>query len=72
MLIGLLSEENYSQEHAVIDEVERLGADTITIGEHDATVCFNSGLPESIRGVLYLPVLQLFALYRALAFWAQC
>jgi glucosamine 6-phosphate synthetase-like amidotransferase/phosphosugar isomerase protein len=45
-----------------------LGAETITIGEQNATVCFNSELPESIRGVLYLPVLQLFALYRSIAF----
>ena len=68
ILVGLLSEENYPQEHAVLDEAARLGAETITLGERDATVSFNSGLPESIRGVLYLPVLQLIALYRSLAF----
>jgi glutamine---fructose-6-phosphate transaminase (isomerizing) len=68
MVIGLLSEENYSQERAVLDDAERLGAETITIGEQEATICFNSGLSESIRGVLYLPVLQLIALYRSLAF----
>jgi glucosamine--fructose-6-phosphate aminotransferase (isomerizing) len=30
-------------------------------------VSFDSGIPESIRGVLYLPVLQLMAFYRSLA-----
>jgi len=68
MVIGLLSEENYFQEQAVLDEVKRLGAETITIGEQEATFCFNSGLPESIRGILYLPVLQLIAVYRSLVF----
>lgn len=67
LVIGLLSEENYSQERAVLDEVEQLGGKTFTLGERDATICFNSGLPEAIRGVLYLPVLQLVALYRSLA-----
>jgi len=67
LVIGLLSEENYSQERAVLDEVEQLEGKTITLGERDATICFNSGLPEAIRGVLYLPVLQLVALYRSLA-----
>jgi glucosamine--fructose-6-phosphate aminotransferase (isomerizing) len=68
MVFGLLSEENYSQEQAVLDEVKQLGAKTITLGEKEATFCFNSGLPETIQGPLYLPVLQLIALYRSLAF----
>ena len=68
MVIGLLSEENYAQEQAVLDQAKQLGAETITIGEKDAKVCFNSGLAEPIRGVLYLPVLQQLALYRSLAF----
>ena len=36
-------------------------------GEKDADVQFESGIPESVRGVLYLPVLQLMAFYRSLA-----
>jgi glutamine---fructose-6-phosphate transaminase (isomerizing) len=68
MVIGLLSEENIEQEQAVLDEVHKLGGEIVTIGERDTMFCFNSGLPESIRGVLYLPILQLFAVYRSLAF----
>jgi glucosamine--fructose-6-phosphate aminotransferase (isomerizing) len=68
MVIGLLSEDNNFQEQAVLNEVKLLGAKTVTIGEKEATFCFDSGLPESIRGVLYLPVLQLIALHRSLAF----
>jgi glutamine---fructose-6-phosphate transaminase (isomerizing) len=30
-------------------------------------VAFKSGIPESVRSVLYLPVLQLMAFYRSLA-----
>jgi glucosamine--fructose-6-phosphate aminotransferase (isomerizing) len=30
-------------------------------------VAFNSGLPENVRGVLYLPVLHLMAYARALS-----
>jgi glucosamine--fructose-6-phosphate aminotransferase (isomerizing) len=52
----------------VLDDVERLGGKTLTLGEQKATVCFNSGVTETVRGVLYLPVLQLLAFYRSLAF----
>jgi glucosamine--fructose-6-phosphate aminotransferase (isomerizing) len=68
MVIGLVSEDIRFQEQAVLDEVKQLGAQTITLGERDATFCFNSGSPEILRGVLYLPMLQLFALYRSLVF----
>jgi len=33
----------------------------------DHLVCFDSGLPELAREVLYLPVLQLLTYYRAVA-----
>jgi len=67
VVVGLLSEKNVSHEKAVSDEMQALGAKTVTLAESDAEVAFESLIPESVRGVLYLPVLQLMALYRSLA-----
>jgi glucosamine--fructose-6-phosphate aminotransferase (isomerizing) len=36
------------------------------IGEGEADVCFESNIPECVRGVLYLPILQLMAFYRSI------
>jgi glutamine---fructose-6-phosphate transaminase (isomerizing) len=44
-----------------------LGATVASLGESDADVEFRSEVPESVRGVLYLPVLQLMAFYRSAA-----
>jgi glucosamine--fructose-6-phosphate aminotransferase (isomerizing) len=67
MLIGLLSEANSSHEQAVLDEMQALGGRLLTLGETNADVAFSSGLPEAVRDVFYLPVLQLLAYYRAVA-----
>ena len=67
VMIGLLSETNFSLESAVLDEMKQLGADVLTLGESNTDVAFTSGLPEDIRDVLYLPVLQLLAYYRSVA-----
>jgi len=67
VVVGMLSDANRIQEAKVLSEMEMLGAKVASLGESDADVCFNSGIPESIRGVLYLPVLQLMAFYRSLA-----
>ena len=40
-------------------------AGAIRRGEAEADVCFESNIPESVRGVLYLPILQLMAFYRS-------
>ena len=45
--------------------MKTLGGTVIRLGEQDADVVFRSGIPESVRGVLYLPVLQLMAFYRS-------
>ena len=66
-MIGLLSETNHSLELAVLDEMKQLGANILTTGECNTEVAFASGLPEDIRDVLYLPVLQLMAYYRSVA-----
>jgi glutamine---fructose-6-phosphate transaminase (isomerizing) len=67
VVVGLLSEANRSHERAVLNEMEALGGKTVSLAESQADISFDSGIPESARGVLYLPVLQLMAFYRSLA-----
>jgi fructoselysine-6-P-deglycase FrlB-like protein len=55
------------REAAVLEDVRRLGGHTLTIGEAATDVAFGSQLPEPVRNVLFLPVLQLMACYRAQA-----
>jgi glucosamine--fructose-6-phosphate aminotransferase (isomerizing) len=66
MVIGLLSERNQSHEARVLEEMRDLGGKTLGLAETGADIAFESGVPEAGRGVLYLPVLQLLAYYRAL------
>lgn len=66
-VVGLVSESNFAHEKAVLDEMADLSARTIALGESGVDFAFQSTLPESIRGALYLPPLQLMAFYRALA-----
>ncbi len=66
MLVGLLSESNAGRESTVLDEMRLLGGRTISLAEIQADVCFESRVPECVRSVLYLPVLQLLAFHRAL------
>ena len=51
----------------VLSEMKTLGGTVTGVGETEAGICFESGIPESVRGVLYLPVLQLMAFYRSVA-----
>lgn len=67
VVIGMLSEVNFSHEQAVLNEMQALGGKIVGLAEKGAEVSFQSGLPESVRGSLYLPVLQLVAFYRSLA-----
>lgn len=67
VIAGLCSDKNRNHEMAVLKEMDAMGARIFTLGESDTEVTFKSGIPESICGVLYLPVLQLMALYRAYA-----
>ncbi|MHC1783693.1 MAG: SIS domain-containing protein [Anaerolineaceae bacterium] len=64
-VIGLISEMAYEFEMAVLDDVRKLGGRVLTIGENKTDIEFKSGLPENVRSVLYLPILQLFAYHRA-------
>jgi len=67
VVVGMLSDMNRAHEAKVLSEMEILGGTVVSLGEKEADVEFNSGVPESVRGVLYLPVLQLMAFYRSLA-----
>jgi glucosamine--fructose-6-phosphate aminotransferase (isomerizing) len=66
-VVGLLSDANRAPESKVLSEMKALGGAVASLGESDAEVEFGSGLPAGVRGVLYLPVLQLMAFYRSMA-----
>ena len=67
VVVGMLSDSNRMHEMKVLSEMKMLGGTVASLGESEADVCIESGIPESIRSVLYLPVLQLMAFYRSLA-----
>ena len=66
-VVGLLSDATRTHEEAVLRQMRELGGRILGLAESGADVTFGSGLPEAVRGVLYLPVLQLMAYYRALS-----
>ena len=66
-VIGMRSSENSDLEQTVLDEMRLLGGQTLSLGESDTDIVFESYLPEEVRNVLYLPTLQLMAYYRAVA-----
>jgi glucosamine--fructose-6-phosphate aminotransferase (isomerizing) len=67
LIVGMLSDINRRHEQAVLDDMARLGGRVLSLGDMDTNVSFDSRLPESIRNVLYLPVLQIMAYYRSIA-----
>ena len=67
LMVGLLSESQRQHEQQVLDEMAGLGGRILALGETGADVSFDSGVAEALRGVLYLPVLQMMAYYRAQA-----
>lgn len=67
VVLGLLSDANRVHEAKVLSEMKALGGTVTGLGEADAEIVFESGVAESVRGVLYLPVLQLMAYYRSVA-----
>jgi glucosamine--fructose-6-phosphate aminotransferase (isomerizing) len=67
LVVGLLSDRVRAHEAAVLDEMRGLGARALSLGEQGADIAFSCGIPEVVRNVLYLPVLQLLAYYRARA-----
>jgi glucosamine--fructose-6-phosphate aminotransferase (isomerizing) len=67
VVVGMLSDANHVHEAKALSEMRMLGGTVAALGEAEADVCFESNIPEEVRGVLYLPVLQLMAFYRSLA-----
>ncbi|MCS7010163.1 MAG: SIS domain-containing protein [Anaerolineales bacterium] len=67
MLFGMLSQENRRYEQDVLQEMQALGGHTVSLGEGEADIRFAAGLSDLINLVLYLPVLQMIAVYRSLA-----
>ncbi len=67
VVVGMLSEVNGVHESRVLSEMKALGGTVISLGDSEADIEFKSGIPENVRGVLYLPVLQLMAFYRSVA-----
>jgi glutamine---fructose-6-phosphate transaminase (isomerizing) len=67
LIVGLLSDKNSGHEQTVLNEMQAKGGRILSLAETGAQVIFESGLPESLRNVLYLPVLQLIAYYRSMA-----
>ncbi len=67
VVVGMVSESNLSHEKAVMNEMQALGGKIVALAESEADVSFMSQVPEQVRGVLYLPVLQLMAYHRSLA-----
>lgn len=76
LIVGLISPEACQQEAAVLRQMHGQGAKVLAISEADYGlnlaawshfVHLQSGLPAWARPVVYLPVLQLMAYYRAMA-----
>jgi glucosamine--fructose-6-phosphate aminotransferase (isomerizing) len=67
LVVGLQSSINEERESAVLADVKALGGRVIEIAEKGDSVQFKSGLDESIRNVLYLPVGQMIAYERSLS-----
>ena len=67
VVVGMLSDVNRVHEAKVLEEMRALGGTVASLGESEADVPFESNIPEQVRGVLYLPVLQLMAFYRSVA-----
>jgi glucosamine--fructose-6-phosphate aminotransferase (isomerizing) len=65
VVVGMLSDRNRAHEAKVLSEMEMLGGTLLSLGEQDAHISFESTVPESVRSVLYLPILQLMAFYRS-------
>lgn len=76
LVVGLLSDQAFPQEAAVLRDMQRRGARVLALAEARGSLELStgshfvelaSGLPQGLRPVIYLPVLQLMAYYRAMA-----
>jgi glucosamine--fructose-6-phosphate aminotransferase (isomerizing) len=67
LVVGLRSSINGKRESAVLADVKALGGRVVDIAEAGDSFQFVSGLDETIRDVLYLPIGQLIAYERSLS-----
>jgi glucosamine--fructose-6-phosphate aminotransferase (isomerizing) len=76
LVIGLRSSCNAAHEVAVLEDVLALGGRVLDMAEEepelssrgaDQRICFHSGMDETVRAILYLPVGQLIAFERSLS-----
>jgi glutamine---fructose-6-phosphate transaminase (isomerizing) len=67
LVIGLVSAANHDLESSVLADMNNLGGQVLEIGENGRDVAFESGLPEEVYTILYLPTLQVLAFERSLA-----
>jgi glucosamine--fructose-6-phosphate aminotransferase (isomerizing) len=67
LVIGLRSTSNAMYESAIYNDIKTIGGKTLDVAEKESDVRFGSGLVETARNVLYLPVGQLIAFERALS-----
>jgi glucosamine--fructose-6-phosphate aminotransferase (isomerizing) len=66
LVVALLSDERRADDRAVVEDMRKLGARTLTIASDEADVAIGNALGEVARSVLYLPFGQIVALSRAL------
>lgn len=67
VVVGMVSDSNRNHETSVLSDMKNLKGKIVSLAESGADISFRSQIPEQVRGVLYLPVLQLMAFYRSLA-----
>lgn len=75
LMIGLVSESSDYQEIPVLQEMAFLEAKVLSISDQSElrleeigdVIELNSGVPEPVRALLFLPILQLLAYYRAIS-----
>ncbi|MCS6963558.1 SIS domain-containing protein [Thermoflexus sp.] len=67
VLFGLLSGRHRAHEQAVLEEMRALGARVFSLADRGADIAFESDIPEDGAYALFLPFLQLVAVYRAVA-----
>ena len=67
LTIGLRSTVNGQKEAAVLEDVKALGGRVLDIAEVGTEVRFESGLDETVRNVLYLPIGQIIAFERSIS-----
>jgi len=70
VVVGLVSRSHARHQRAVLEEMAALGAHIVTVEPapgRGMRFALPGGLPDEVRGVLYLPPLQLLAYHRAVA-----